>query len=216
VTNGTISIQDVILFYADVVLGVGEAMRRREFITLAGATAVACPLIARAQQGEPLRRVGVLEAISKDTPGAQRYTAFLQAFEQLGWTDGQNVRIVARWGGGNEAETRKYAKELIALDPDVILAGGSTVTEVMLKATRTVPIEIVVGASPTAFADLQEDHRAASATKSPPLFGHAHVGQRGRNHGRQPFCCGGGAAGNDHYSLGKDRRHLHRAPVCGR
>ena len=71
-------------------------MRRRDFITLIGGVA-AWPLLARAQQREPLRRVAILEAIARDTPGAQqRYITFLEAFEQLGWTDGRNVQIVAR------------------------------------------------------------------------------------------------------------------------
>jgi putative tryptophan/tyrosine transport system substrate-binding protein len=83
-------------------------MRRREFIALVGGTAVAWPLAARAQQTDSLRRVGILEPITKDRPGAQeRYTAFLEAFEQLGWTPGRNVEIEARWGGGDEAAIRK-------------------------------------------------------------------------------------------------------------
>ena len=87
---------------------------------------------ARAQQREPLRRVAFLDPLAKDTPGAQeRYTAFLEAFEQLGWTPGRNVRLEARWGGGDEAAIRKHAAELVALAPDVILAGGGTVVEVM-------------------------------------------------------------------------------------
>jgi putative ABC transport system substrate-binding protein len=124
-------------------------MKRREFITLVGGSATTWPFEARAQQREPLRRVAFLEPIAKDTPSAQaRYTAFLQAFEQLGWTEGRNVQIVARWGGGNDVETRKYAEELVALAPDVILAGGGTVTELMLKATRTVPIVFVIVPDP--------------------------------------------------------------------
>src|SRR5262249_25398407 len=100
-------------------------MRRRDFIKVIGGGAVAWPLAARAQQRDRLRRVAVLEAIAKDTPSAQaRYTAFLQAFEKLGWTDGRNVQIEARWSGGNNVELRKYAEELVALAPDVILAGG--------------------------------------------------------------------------------------------
>src|SRR6516225_3504054 len=96
-------------------------MRRRDFITLVGGATATWPLAAGAQQREPLRRVAILEAITKDTPSAQaRYTAFLEAFDRLGWTDGRNVQIVSRWGGGNEAEMRKYADELIALAPDVI------------------------------------------------------------------------------------------------
>jgi putative tryptophan/tyrosine transport system substrate-binding protein len=124
-------------------------MQRREFITLLGGAAATWPFAARAQQREPLRRVAILEPISKDTPGAHaRYSAFLEGFEQLGWTDGRNVQILARWGGGNEVETRKYADELVALAPDVILAGGGSGAELMLKATRTIPIVFVIVPDP--------------------------------------------------------------------
>ena len=124
-------------------------MRRRHFIRLVGSAAATWPFQARAQQREPMRRVAILEPIAKDTPGAQeRYTAFLEAFEQLGWAPGRNVQLEARWGEGDEAKTRKYATELIALAPDVILAGGSTSTEVMLKATRTIPIVFVIVPDP--------------------------------------------------------------------
>ena len=116
-------------------------MRRRDFIRMVGSAAATWPFAARAQQREPLRRVAILEPIAKDTPGAQsRYTAFLEAFEQLGWTDGRNVQIVARWSSGN-VELRKYAEELVALAPGVILAGGGTGAEVMLKATRTILVK---------------------------------------------------------------------------
>jgi putative ABC transport system substrate-binding protein len=74
--------------------------------------------------------------------------AFLQAFEHLGWTEGRNVQIVARWSGGNRAETSKFSEELVALAPHVILAGGGTSTEVMLKATRTIPIVFVIVPDP--------------------------------------------------------------------
>ena len=105
--------------------------------------------MASGQQREPLRRVAILEPIAKDTPSAQaRYTAFLEGFEQLGWRDGRNVQIVARWSGGNDVETRKYADELVALVPDVILAGGGTVAELMLKVTRTIPIVFVIVPDP--------------------------------------------------------------------
>src|SRR6476646_2463066 len=111
-------------------------MKRREFITLVGGAA-ASPFAAYAQQRERVRRVAILEPIAKDTPGAQaRYAAFLQAFERLGWKEGQNIQIAARWGGGKDVEMRKYAEELVALAPDVILAGGGTSVEVMLKTTR--------------------------------------------------------------------------------
>jgi putative ABC transport system substrate-binding protein len=103
---------------------------------------------ARAQR-EPLRRVASLFPISKDTPGAQAwYTAFLKAFEQLGWTDGRNIQIEERWAGGDEVKARKYAEELVALAPDVILATGSVGAELMVKATRTIPIVFVVAPDP--------------------------------------------------------------------
>ena len=124
-------------------------MRRRDFIRMVGSAAATWPVAAGAQQREPLRRVAVLEPIAKDTPSAHaRYSAFLEGFEKLGWTDGRNVQILARWGGGNEVETRKYADELVALAPDVILAGGGSGAELMLKATRTIPIVFVVVPDP--------------------------------------------------------------------
>jgi len=124
-------------------------MRRRDFIRMAGGAAVTWPFAARAQQRERLPRVAVLEPIAKDTPSAQaRYTAFLQAFEQLGWMDGRNVQIVARWSGGNNVELHKYAEELVALAPDVILAGGGTGAEALLKATRTIPIVFAIVPDP--------------------------------------------------------------------
>jgi putative ABC transport system substrate-binding protein len=124
-------------------------MRRRDFIRMVGSAAATWPFAARAQQREPLRRVAILEPIPKDTPSAHaRYTAFLEAFERLGWTDGRNVQIVARWSVGDVVETRKYAEELVALAPDVILAGGGTVAELMLKATRTIPIVFVIVPDP--------------------------------------------------------------------
>jgi putative ABC transport system substrate-binding protein len=124
-------------------------MRRRNFIGLVGSATVAWPLTARAQQGERLRRVAILVPIAADTPGAQAfYAAFLKAFEELGWTDRRNVQITVRWSGGNEAEMRKYADELIALAPDVLVASGGTAGELMLKATRTIPIVFVLVPDP--------------------------------------------------------------------
>ena len=124
-------------------------MRRRNFIGLVGSATVAWPLTARAQQGERLRRVAILVPIAADTPGAQAfYAAFLKAFEELGWTDRRNVQITVRWSGGNEAEMRKYADELIALAPDVLVASGGTAGELMLKATRTIPIVFVIVPDP--------------------------------------------------------------------
>ena len=124
-------------------------MRRREFITLLGGAAATWPLIARAQQGERVRRIGVLQGGSdKDDPRSQpNIAAFRQALQQLGWTDGRNVKIDYRWPAGDAEKTRKYAAELVALAPDVILATGASLAP-MLQATRTVPIVFAFVADP--------------------------------------------------------------------
>ena len=125
-------------------------MRRREFITLLGGVAAACPIAAHAQQqGERVRRIGVLSPLPADNPDDQvRHAAFREALRQLGWTDGRNVRIEARWSAGDAAVTRKYAAELVALAPDVILATGAAGIAEMLQATRSVPIVFVVVPDP--------------------------------------------------------------------
>src|SRR5215469_3526590 len=124
-------------------------MRRRQFIALFGGVAATWPLAVGAQQREHLRRVTVLVPIAADTPGAQAfYTAFLKAIEQLGWTDGRNVQIEVRRREGNDIKARKYAEELVALAPDVILTSGGTGAEVMLKATRSIPIVFAIVLDP--------------------------------------------------------------------
>jgi putative ABC transport system substrate-binding protein len=124
-------------------------MRRREFITLVGGAAVAWPLVARAQRADRVRRIGVLHgATAADTPGIQpRLAAFQQGLQQLGWTDGRNLQIDYRWGAGKADNLRKHAAELAALAPDVILAAGSVVEQVV-QATRTVPIVFVIVIDP--------------------------------------------------------------------
>jgi len=115
-------------------------MRRRDVITLLGGAAAAWPLAARAE-GERIRRIGVLMTLAADDPeGQARLTAFVQGLQELGWTDGRNVRIDYRWPAGDAERTRRYATELAALAPDVILAGGGSVVPSLLQATRTVPI----------------------------------------------------------------------------
>src|SRR2546423_7666502 len=97
-------------------------MRRRDFMTLVGGAAVAWPLAARAQQPERMRRIGVLMAMAADDPEAPgRITAFAQGLQALGWTTGGNVRIDYRWAANTDL-FRRYAAELVALAPDVILA----------------------------------------------------------------------------------------------
>jgi ABC-type uncharacterized transport system substrate-binding protein len=114
-------------------------MRRREFITLlGGAAAAAWPLAARAQ--ERVRRVGVLMDLAADDPLSQaRITAFLQGLQQLGWTIDRNVRIDYRWTAGDAERIRRYAAELVALSPDVILTVGASHAGPLQQATRTVP-----------------------------------------------------------------------------
>jgi putative ABC transport system substrate-binding protein len=125
-------------------------MKRREFITLLGGTAAtAWPLAARAQQGERLRRIGMLMTIAADDPEAQpRLAAFRQGLQQLGWTDGRNVRIDIRWFPGGVADARKFVAELIALAPEVILAAGNVAVASSLQATRSVPIVFVLVPDP--------------------------------------------------------------------
>jgi len=118
-------------------------VKRREFITLLGGAA-AWPLAARAQQGERMRRIGVLHTpAADDRVGQARNAAFLQRLGQLGWTDGRNIRIETRWGGSEPERTRRSVQELVALAPDVILATGSASVGPLLEATRAVPIVLV-------------------------------------------------------------------------
>lgn len=124
-------------------------MRRREFIAGLGGAAVAWPLAARAQQVVAARRIGVLETIAANDPEAEaRQTAFLQELQRLGWIEGRNVRIDRRWAAGNTADTWKYAAELVALGPDVIVVDGSSGVGPMLQATRTIPIVFAIVPDP--------------------------------------------------------------------
>src|SRR5262252_5521093 len=118
-----------------------RVIRRREFITLLGGAAVAWPLAVNAQQPAARRRLGVLMATAADDPESRkRLFALLQSMQQLGWVEGRNLRIDIRWAAGNTDDTRKYAAELTALTPDIILATGSLSLGPLLQATRTIPI----------------------------------------------------------------------------
>ena len=124
-------------------------MRRREFIKLLGGAATAWPLAARAQQGERMRRIGVLLPATADDPQFQTLVgAFLQELQQLGWSIGRNVRIDIRWATANVGEIRRHAAELATLAPDAIMAHGTSTVRPLLQATRTVPIVFSVAADP--------------------------------------------------------------------
>jgi putative ABC transport system substrate-binding protein len=124
-------------------------MRRREFIAGLGGAAANWPLAARAQQPERMRRIGVLLAATADNSVFQaRIAAFLKELQRLGWTDGRNAQIDTRWAGINAADIRRYAAELVALAPDVIMANGTSTVGPLLQVTRTVPIVFPAAADP--------------------------------------------------------------------
>jgi ABC-type uncharacterized transport system substrate-binding protein len=119
-------------------------MRRRDFIMLLGGAVAVWPLSAWARQAERVRRIGVLMPLAADDPeGQTRLGAFLQELQQSGWTIGRNLRVDYRWGAGNVAAMRKYAAELAALMPDVLLGPGTTPVGPLLEATSTAPIVFV-------------------------------------------------------------------------
>jgi putative tryptophan/tyrosine transport system substrate-binding protein len=126
-------------------------LRRREFITLLGGAAAAWPLAAHAQQGDRMRRIGVLLPVATDDAEFQtRVGAFLQALQQLDWTIERNVEIDIRWATANADAIRRHAAELAALAPDVILAHGAPTLGPLLQVTRTVPIVFPVASDPVA------------------------------------------------------------------
>jgi ABC-type uncharacterized transport system substrate-binding protein len=130
-------------------LNEGDVTSRRRFITGLGTTLLGWSAIARAQQGEQLRRIGVLMTQTPDDfEGQARLRAFLGGLEQLGWTDGRNLRIETRWTGGDAERIRGSAAELTTLAPNVILAVGGATVERLLQVTRTVPVVFVAVPDP--------------------------------------------------------------------
>jgi putative ABC transport system substrate-binding protein len=124
-------------------------MQRREFITLIGGAAVSWPLVVRAQQPDRMRRIGVLTGITAEDPeNKTRLAAFEQALQQLGRTQGRNVRIDYRSAGGDAATSHKQAEELVALAPDVIVSSGSFSTGQLLRVTHTVPVVFAIVPDP--------------------------------------------------------------------
>src|SRR4249920_4056566 len=117
-------------------------MRRRDFITLVGGAAAAWPLAAWAQQTDRIRRVGVLMGYPEnDLEGPAFFAAFREGLEKLGWVEGRNIRLDTRWATPDDAEARRrFAKELVALQPDLILSAVTPTTGALLEQTRTIPI----------------------------------------------------------------------------
>jgi putative tryptophan/tyrosine transport system substrate-binding protein len=127
----------------------GDGMRRREFISLIGGAAASWPLAARAQQSSRMRRIGVLMPFAENDPDAVAQLAgFVQGLAQLGWIDGRNVRMDLRWAAGGVDRTRMLAKELVDLQPDVILAHSTPATAALQRETRTIPIVFAVVSDP--------------------------------------------------------------------
>ena len=124
-------------------------MQRREFIRLVSGAAAAWPFTVRAQQGDRIRRIGVVTGTrAEDADSKARSAAFEQALQQLGWTQGRNVRIDYRFAGGDAATSRKQAEELVALAPDVIVSSGSFSTGHLLRVTHTVPVVFAIVPDP--------------------------------------------------------------------
>ena len=122
---------------------------RRKFIAALGGVVVAWPLAVRAQQPSRLRRVGVLMSTAADDSLGQTWmAAFAQGLQQSGWEVGGNVRIDTRWGAGDPERFRRYAAELVALAPDVILATAASIVGALQQASRTVPIVFVTTIDP--------------------------------------------------------------------
>jgi putative ABC transport system substrate-binding protein len=124
-------------------------MKRREFITLLGGAAAAWPLAARAQQAERMRRIGVLVVYAESDPEGQAFVAaFREELQKLGWTEGRNIRIDARWGALDAESRQRFAQELVALQPDLILSQSTPTTAALLQQTRTIPIVFAQVADP--------------------------------------------------------------------
>jgi putative ABC transport system substrate-binding protein len=125
-------------------------MRRREFIAGLG-SAAAWPVVVRAQQGDRVRRIGVLISQDENDPDQKRrYFAFTQALADLGWTDGRNVRIDPRWASGDIDRMQALAHELVGLQPDIIVAGAASATAALQRETRTIPIVFTNAVDPVA------------------------------------------------------------------
>src|SRR5215831_18992602 len=186
-------------------------MNRREFITLLGGAAT-WPLAARAQQQGRIPRIGVLMAIAADSEGQARHAAFVQGLQELGWSDGRNVRLDTRWGAGNTDRVREYAVELVALAPDVILAAGGAAVPSLLQATRTVPIVFTQTSDPVGAGFVDSLARPGGNVTDWVRIRHRREMAGAAQRDRAARDASGGHSGR-RYRL-RDRR-VGRASVCG-
>jgi ABC-type uncharacterized transport system substrate-binding protein len=153
-------------------------MRRRDFITLIGGAAANWPLAAHAQQGEPMRRIAVLMNAAADDPEDQaEVAAFQHVLQQLGWSDGRNVRFDIRWGENDVDRERKYAAELVALAPDVVLASGTQSVAAFQHITRTMPMVFVRVSDPVGAGFVDSLARPGGNTTGFMLFEYSLSGK---------------------------------------
>jgi putative ABC transport system substrate-binding protein len=130
-------------------LSLGAYMQRREFITFLGGAVAGWPLAARAQQPDRVRRIGVMIANAESDPeGQDRVAAFRRGLQDLGWAEGRNLRIDYRWAAGEPNRARAFARELVALEPDVILANGTPALSALHEATTNIPVVFAVVVDP--------------------------------------------------------------------
>jgi putative ABC transport system substrate-binding protein len=155
-----------------------DQLKRREFITLLGGATVAWPLAARAQQPDQVRRIGALMAYAEsDREGRAFVTAFREGLQKLGWAEGRNIRIDYRWAALDAELMQRFAKELVALQPDLILSHSTPTTAALLQQTRTIPI---------IFANVGDPVGSGFVASFPRPGGKRHRFQRlGANAGRQ-------------------------------
>jgi ABC-type uncharacterized transport system substrate-binding protein len=136
-------------YFEAATIGFGAGMRRREFIILSGGTVATWSLAVRAQHGEPKRRVGVLVPYTEgDEEGRDVVAALKSGLQDLGWTDGRNIRFEIRWAAGDTDTARALARELVGMSPDVIVPSSNLVTTIMLEETRTIPIVFIFVGDP--------------------------------------------------------------------
>src|SRR5262249_13674322 len=153
-------------------------MKRREFIALIGGAAAAWPLAAKAQQPERMRRISLLmSTAAADPPNPPRLAALAQGLQESGWTIGRNLRIDYRWGEGDADTIRKYAAELVALTPDVILANGSVAVAAVQQISRSVPIVFTSVVDPVSAGFIESLARPGGNTTGFTLFEYSISGK---------------------------------------